>query len=90
MNARETLRKRSAEGAGHEADDAGRGGVQPDPDSMADDSVPELRREAEDAVALVEAYSPASQRRAGAFWQWTCAWDGIWSCELTRSRPRRG
>ena len=60
MNAEETSRKRSAEDAGHEAADAGRGGVQPDPDSMADDSKPELRREAEalgvDAVALAEAF----------------------------------
>ena len=30
MNAREPLRKRSAEDAGHEADDAGRGGAQPE------------------------------------------------------------
>ena len=94
-------RERSAEDAGHEADDAGRGGVQPDPDAMADDSMPELRREAEalgaDAVALAEASSPASQQRAGAFGliecrrgDGPCAWDGIWGCELTRSRPRRG
>ena len=62
----DTLRKRSAEGAGHEADDAGHGGVQPDPESIADDSMQEVRREAE-AVALAEAYSPASQQRAGAF-----------------------
>ena len=71
MNAKETSRKRRAEGAGHEADDAGRGGAQPDPGSMVDDSMPELRREAEalgaDAVALAEAYSPASRQRAGAF-----------------------
>ena len=62
------LRKRQ-ENAGHEADDAGRGGTQPDPGSMVDDSMPELRREAEalgaDAVALAEAYSPASRQRAG-------------------------
>ena len=47
MNAREASRKRSAEDAGHEADDAGRGGAQPDPVSMVDDNMPELRREAE-------------------------------------------
>ena len=45
--------------------------MQPDPGSMADDSMPELRREAEalgaDSVALAEAHSPASQQRAGAF-----------------------
>ena len=38
---------------------------------MVDDSMPELRREAEalgaDAVSLAEAYSPASRQRAGAF-----------------------
>ena len=38
---------------------------------MVDDSMPELRREGEalgaDAVALAEAYSPASWQRAGAF-----------------------
>ena len=49
---------------------AGRGGAQPDPGSMVDDSMPELRREAEalgaDAVALAEAYSLASQQRDGA------------------------
>ena len=71
MNAEETTRKRSAEDAGHEADDAGRGGAQPDPRSMVDGSMPELRREAEalgaDAVALAEAYSSASRQRAGAF-----------------------
>ena len=70
MNAEETSRKRSAENAGHEADDAGRGGAQPGPGSMVDDSMSELRREAEalgaDAVALPEAYSPASRQRAGA------------------------
>ena len=63
MNAEETSRKRSAEDAGHEADDAGRGGAQPDPGSMVDYNMPELRREAEalgaDAVALAQ--------RAGAF-----------------------
>ena len=59
-------RKCSAEDAGHEADDASCGGVQPDPDSIADDSVPVARREA-DTVALAEAYSLARfQQRAGA------------------------
>ena len=53
-------------------DDADRGGAQPEPSSVADDSVQEARREAEalgaDAVALAEAYSPARfQQRAGAF-----------------------
>ena len=66
MDAREASRKRRAEDAGHEADDAGRGGAQPDPGSMVDDSMPELRREAEalgaDAVALAEAYPSASRR----------------------------
>ena len=33
--------------AGHEADDAGRGGAERDPGSMVDDSTPELRREAD-------------------------------------------
>ena len=58
MNAEETSRKRSAEDAGHEADDAGRGGAQPDPGSMVDYNMPEFRREAEalgaDAVALAQ------------------------------------
>ena len=71
MDAQESSRKRRAEDAGHEADDAGRGGAQPDPESMVDDSMPELRREAEaigaDAVALVESYSSTSRQRAGAF-----------------------
>ena len=40
--------------------------VQPDPGSTVDDSMPELRRGA-DAMALVEAYSPVSRQRAGAF-----------------------
>ena len=70
MDARESSRKRRAEDAGHEADDAGHGGAQPDPGSMVDDSMPELRREAEalgaDAVALVESYSSTSRQRAGA------------------------
>ena len=51
--------------------DAGRGGAQPDPGSMVDDSMPELRREAEalgaDAVGLAEACSSTSWQRAGAF-----------------------
>ena len=67
MNAEEALRKRSAEDAGHEADVAGCGGAQPDPGSMVDDSMPELRRKAEalgaDAVALAEAYSSATRQR---------------------------
>ena len=65
MDAREASRKRRAEDAGHEADDAGRGGSQPDLGSMVDDSMPELRREAEalgaDAVALVSTYSSTSR-----------------------------
>ena len=65
-------RRERAKDAGHEADDAGRGGAEPDPDSMADDSMQEARREAEalgaDAVAPAEAHSPARfQQRAGAF-----------------------
>ena len=49
-----------------------RGGVQPDPESMDDDSMQEAKREAEaleaDAVELAEAYSPARfQQQAGAF-----------------------
>ena len=72
MDAREASRKHRAEDAGHEADDAGRGGAQPDPGSMVDDSMPGHRWEARalgaDAVARVEAYSPARfQQRAGAF-----------------------
>ena len=68
----ETSRKRSAEDAGHETDDADRGGVQPDPGSMADDSMQEAMKGAgalgADAVALAEAYSPARfQQRASAF-----------------------
>ena len=47
MDAREASRKRRAEDAGHEADDAGRGGAQPDQGLMVDDSMPGLRREAE-------------------------------------------
>ena len=39
----ETSRKRSAEDAGHIAGDADRGGVQPDPGTMADDSTQEAR-----------------------------------------------
>ena len=67
MNAAETLTKCSAEDAGHEADDAGRGGVQPDPDSMADGSMPEARREAE---ALGADAAPAR------FQQRACVWIG--------------
>ena len=71
MNAEEASRKRSAEDAGHEADDAGRGGAQPIQDRWLTTAMPELRREAEalgaDAVALAEAYSSASRQRAGAF-----------------------
>ena len=58
---RETSRKRCAEDAGHEADDAGHGGAQPDPGVMVGDSMSELRPGAEalgaDVVALVEAYA---------------------------------
>ena len=68
----ETSRKRGAEDAGLEKGDADRGGVQPDPGSMADASMREAmlgaRELSADAVALAEAYSPARfQRRAGAF-----------------------
>ena len=71
MDVIETSRKRSVEHAGHETDDADRGGVQPDPGSMADDSMQEAMRDAgargADAV-LADAYSPARfQQRAGAF-----------------------
>ena len=71
MNVEEASRKRSAEDAGHETDVASRGGAQPDPGSMVDDNMPELRREAvalgADAVALAEADSSATGQRAGAF-----------------------
>ena len=91
MDAQEASRNRSAEDAGHEADDAGRGGAQPDPGSMVGDSMPELRREAEalgaDALALAKAYSPASRQRVQV-WQWICVWDGIWGSEATRSMLR--
>ena len=59
----------------------------------------EARREAEalgaDAVALAEAYLPASQQRAGAFGlsasvAMDLPLDGIWGSRLTRSRSRRG
>ena len=65
-------RERSAEDAGHVMHDTDRGGAQPEPSSVADDSMQEAKREAEalgtDAVALAEAYSPARfQQRAGAF-----------------------
>ena len=67
MNAEETSRKRSAEDASHDADDA----LSWRCTSMVDDSMPELRREAEalgaDAVALAEACSSTSHQRAGAF-----------------------
>ena len=58
--------------AGHETEDADRGGLQPDPGSMTDDSVQDAMRDAgavaADAVALAEAYSSAGfQQRAGAF-----------------------
>ena len=70
-DAREASRKRRAEDAGHVADDAGRGGAQSDPGLVVDDSMPELRREAEvlgaDALALAESYSSTSRQRAGAF-----------------------
>ena len=72
MDVIETSKKRSAEDAGHDPDDADRGGVQPDPGSMADDSMQEAMRYAgvlgADVVALAEACSPARfQQRAGAF-----------------------
>ena len=52
----ETSRKRSAGDAGHETDDADRGGVQPDLGSIAMRNAGALEA---DAVALAEAYSPA-------------------------------
>ena len=92
--------KRRAEDAGHEADDAGRGGAQPDPGSMVDDSMLEIRREAEalgaDAVALAEAYSSTSRQRAGALGlsagvatDLRCG-GGIWGSEPTRSKLSKG
>ena len=67
----ETWRKRRAEDAGHEKDDADRGGAQADPGSIADDSVQEGMRNGgaleAAAAALAEACSPAKfQRRAGS------------------------
>ena len=65
---------------------------------MVDDSMPELRREAEalgaDAVPLVETYSTKRQR-AGAFGLSAgVAMDlrlgGIWGSEPTRPKPRKG
>ena len=47
MDVIETSRKRSAEDAGHETDEAVRGGGQPDPGSVADDSMQEAMRDAE-------------------------------------------
>ena len=103
MDAREASRKSSAEDAGHEADDAGRGGAQPDPGSMVDDCMPELRREAQalgaDAVALAEAYPPASRWRAAAFGlsagvalDLRLGWDLVGSGAACRpcQKPRRG
>ena len=76
----------------------GRGGVQPDPDSIAHDNMPELKREAEalgaDAVALAEAYSLARfQQRTGAFGLSAGVAMDLrfgWDLELTGSRPRKG
>ena len=72
MDTAEASRKRSAEDAGHVMDETDRGGAQPEPSSVADDSMQEARRDAEalgaDALALAEAYSPARfQQRGGAF-----------------------
>ena len=72
MEVTETSRKRSAEDACHEKDDAGRGGLQPDSGSKADDRMQEALRDAgalgADAVTLAEAYSPTRfHRRVGAF-----------------------
>ena len=72
MGVIETSRKGSAEDACRVTDDADRGGVQPDPGSMADDSMQEAMRDARalgaDAATLAEAYSPARfQQRACAF-----------------------
>ena len=66
-------------------------GAQPDPRSMVDDSMPELRREAEalgaDAVALAESYSSTTgSELAHSDWQWICDWDGIWDSEPTMSK----
>ena len=65
MNAAATSRKRSAEDGGHEADDAGGGGV-PDPESMADDSMQEARREAEALGADAVQLAAASRRGASS------------------------
>ena len=64
LDAREASRKRRAEDAGCEADDAGRGGAQPDPGSMVGNSMPELRREvvALGAVAVALGEPAASCR----------------------------
>ena len=90
MGVIETSRKRSAEDAGHETDDADRGGVQPDPDSMAGDSMQEAMRQGRS-----ECSSARFQQRAGAFglnagvaMDLRLGWDlGL---EASSSRPRRG
>ena len=57
----------------------------PDPGSMVDDSMPELRREAAalgaDAVALAETSAGVAR---------ISDWDGIWGSEPTRSKLRKG
>ena len=72
MDVVETSRKRNTKHAGHQQNDATRGGEQPDRGSLADAGMHEAMGDAgaigADAMALAEAYSPARfQRRTGAF-----------------------
>ena len=66
MNALEASRKRGAEDAGPEADNAGRGGAQPDPGSMVDDSMPELRRKPRCSEPMLWHWRRRIRRRAGS------------------------
>ena len=72
MDVVETSRKRNAKQAGHQQNNATRGGEQPDQGSLADAGMHVAMGDAgalgADAMALAEAYSPARfHRRTGAF-----------------------
>ena len=77
-----TLRKRSAQDAGHVTDDADRGGAQPEPACKRPGGRP---RRSERMLwrlrsrTLRQGFNNELVRLAGVqAWRWTCAWDGFW------------
>ena len=89
MNAREASRKRSAEDAGHEADDGDRWLTTACPSSGGRPSARRRRCGTGGGVFVGESATSLAHSYRVQVWQWICVRDGIWGSEPTRSKPRR-